>query len=237
MLRGAVAHGRCFASGAARTALGSGVGRHRHNPALRLPRVAAAGDTDPEAAGTHLAAVPEPTQGTWGRSDTGKISYRDSRSRAGGKRIYPLCSGGTTNICRTSALLDPAVRGQGEVVAPLTHVPSSCRARGAASLLHHPPGAAPSPPKNCSIAPSPSRGKTRPNRAGVHLLPSPHGWLRCHHSRSLTNSASPAPTRFLSETLRPKLSPLRTCIFGDRRCSPYLGFAQGLADHSWDAQI
>lgn len=135
----------------------------------------------------------------------------DGPGRADGEWIYPLRSGGTRNICRTSALLEPAVQGQGEVLASLTRVPSRRRATG---KLHH------------------SRGQKEPN-GGSAPAPAPH----CPRapalpppSTSSTSAASPFPTGVPSATLHPKCSPLRTHVLGDKGCFQYSGFAQGVAE-------
>ena len=83
--------------------------------------------------------LPERFRGSRAGQTPGTISYQArSHSRADGKWIYPFYADGTINICRTSAFLDPAVQGQSEVVASLTHIPSSCRATGEHSIT--PPG-------------------------------------------------------------------------------------------------
>lgn len=108
-------------------------------------------DRDPRAAATHLVAVPKQdllVKMQWlqfSQRDPGEVGQGRLRGEylltrhivtADGKSIYPLYSDGTVSICRTSALLDPAVQGQGEVVASLTHVPSSYRATGKHSIAH-----------------------------------------------------------------------------------------------------
>lgn len=165
--------------------------------------------------------VPERARGSRTGQARGRISYqaRAVTAELMESGFTPLDSDGTINICRTSALLHPAVQGQGEVVASLTHVPSSCRATGKRSITH---SGQKKPKRALSSSCYPSPPTPHPPPAAA--VPPP--------STSLTSAASPFPTSFPSATLHPKFYPLRVHILGDRGCFQYLG----VADQSWDAQ-